>query len=120
MAGVHEWFAWVVIGVNAAVGLWALGAHWLPAWRRPQLWWAAGTAHTTVGVQLLLGVLLVAGQDVEANDIHMFYGFLALVGVAVIVSYRHLSAYRYLIYGLGGLFVMGLALRAATLEPLAG
>ena len=119
MAGVHEVFAWVVIAANAVVGVWALGAHWLAAWRGRALWWAAGAAHLTVGVQLLSGVLLVAGQDVEANEIHMFYGFLALVGVAVIVSYRHLSAYRYLIYGLGGLFVMGLALRAATLDPLA-
>ncbi len=119
MAGVHEWFSWVVIVVNALVGLWALGAHWVDELRRSALWWAAGAAHVTVGLQILLGVLLVAGRDVEVNQLHTFYGFLGLVAVAVVVSYRHLSAYRYLIYGLGGLFIMGLAIRAATLDPLA-
>ena len=120
MAGIHEWFGWVVIAVNALVGLWALGAHWATGLRRSELWWAAGAAHTTVGVQILLGVLIVTGNDVEADDLHMFYGFLGLVAVAVIVSYRHLSAYRYLIYGVGGLFIMGLGIRAATLDPIAG
>jgi hypothetical protein len=33
--------------------------------------------------------------------------------VAIIYSYRHqLAQYLYLLYGLGGLFVMGLAIRA--------
>jgi len=120
MVGLHDSFSWVVIIANAVVGLWALGAHWAEPLRRAALWWAAGAAHTTVGIQVVIGVVLVAGQGREANDFHMFYGFLGLVGVAIIVSYRHLVAYRYLIYGLGGFFVMGLAIRAATLDPLPG
>ena len=118
MAPIHAALAWIVIGANAVVGLWALAAHWLERMRHASLWWAAGLAHTTVAVQLLTGVILVAGEGREANDFHMFYGFLGLVGVAIIVSYRHLSSYRYLIYGLGGLFVAGLAIRAATLDAV--
>ena len=59
-------------------------------------------------------------EGFEPPSIHMFYGFLGLAAVAVIVSYRHLASYRYLIYGIGGLFVMGLAIRAATLDPVPG
>lgn len=120
MAGLHDHFSWVVIVANAIVGVWAVGAHWVAPLRRTGLWWAAGLAHLTVAVQLAIGVALVAGQEREADDLHMFYGFLTLVGVAIIVSYRHLVAYRYLIYGFGGLFVMGLAIRAATLDPFPG
>lgn len=120
MAGFHDDFSWVVIVANAVVGCWALAAHWLPPLRRSGLWWAAGVAHATVAMQLASGVALVAGSEREASDFHMFYGFLGLVAVAVIVSYRHLASYRYLIYGIGGLFVMGLAIRAATLDPVPG
>lgn len=120
MVELHDHFSWIVIVANAVVGAWALAAHWVAPMRRSGLWWAAGVAHTTVAVQLAIGVALVAGQGREADDFHMFYGFLTLVGVAIIVSYRHLVAYRYLIYGLGGLFIMGLAIRAATLDPVPG
>ena len=43
----------------------------------------------------------------------MFYGFVAIISVALIYSYRQqMERYRYLLYGLGGLFIMGLAIRA--------
>ena len=49
----------------------------------------------------------------------MFYGFIALVGVGLLYSYRHqLAEYRYLLYGGGGLFLMGLAIRAMTIDPV--
>ncbi len=56
---------------------------------------------------------------VEADGTHMFYGFLTFVGVGIILGYRHLSEYKYLLYGIGGLFVMGLAIRAMFLNPIA-
>ena len=43
----------------------------------------------------------------------MFYGFVAIIAVAIIYSYRdQMQADRYLLYGFGGLFLMGLGIRA--------
>ena len=43
----------------------------------------------------------------------MFYGFVAIITVGLIYSYRQqMEKQKYLLYGLGGLFLMGLAIRA--------
>jgi hypothetical protein len=71
-----------------------------------------------VFVQAGLGVGMVAGQGREASSFHMFYGFLAIVTVGIVYSYREsLHEHRYLLYGGGGLFIMGLALRALLVGP---
>jgi hypothetical protein len=105
-----------VVGANAAVGLWALGGHWLAPLRVRALWWCTGAAYAAVFVQVALGVALVAIEDIEAPEFHMFYGFLTIIAVAIIYSYRNqLEAYRYLLFGGGSLFIMGLAIRAMFL-----
>ncbi len=46
----------------------------------------------------------------------MFYGFVAFASVGIIYSYRQqLEEWTYLLYGFGGLFLMGLGLRAIYL-----
>jgi hypothetical protein len=57
---------------------------------------------------------MVAGQHLEAPQFHMFYGFVAIIAVGIIYSYRNQIArqYLYLLYGGGGLFIMGLGIRA--------
>jgi hypothetical protein len=43
----------------------------------------------------------------------MFYGFVAFIAVGILYSYRQQLRERvYLLYGFGGLFVMGLGIRA--------
>ena len=43
----------------------------------------------------------------------MFYGFVAIIAVGIIYCYRSQMRHRlYLLYGLGGLFLMGLGIRA--------
>ena len=112
---VHVWWAWVVIVANGLVGLWALGAHWRPPLRHPALWWATAAAELAIVVEVVLGVLLVTREDRPAPQFHMFYGFVALASVGIIYSYRQqLADRRYLLYGFGGLFLMGLALRAVA------
>jgi hypothetical protein len=114
----HVVMAWVVVVGNALAGLWALGAHWWPALRRPALWWFTLAAELTIVADVILGVLLVTTEDREAPQFHMFYGFVALASVGIIYSYRQqLAAHRYLLYGLGGLFLMGLAIRAMVIGP---
>ena len=114
----HEAFAWVVVISNGLVGAAALGANWLEALQRPALWWALGTAQVTVFIQVILGAVLVAGQGVEVQEFHMFYGFVAIVAIGILYSYRNqLREHQYLLYGLGNLFVMGLCIRAMTISP---
>jgi hypothetical protein len=94
-------------------GAWALGAHWLPWLRTRALWWFTALAEIAVFVQVALGVGLVAGQKLKAPKFHLFYGFLAIITVGILYSYRQQIRYRiYLLYGFGGLFVMGLGIRA--------
>ena len=117
LLGVHEWWAWVTVFANAAAGVWCLGAHWIPALRIRQLWWFVGAAEVTIFVQVALGVYLMAAGGLEAPEFHIFYGFVAIVAVAILYGYRtQIRAWQYLLYGWGGLFVMGLCIRAMTVN----
>ncbi len=113
---IHVAWAWVVVLSNAAVGLWCLGAHWLEPLRVRQIWWAVVLAESTIAVEVVLGVVMVAGQGIDAPEFHMFYGFVALVTVAILYSYRtQVKPWLYLLYGFGSLFLMGLGIRAMLL-----
>ena len=102
----------MIIG-NGLAGAWALGAYWWPVLRTRALWWFTVFAELAVFVQVALGVGLVAGQHRKVPQFHLFYGFVAIIAVGLIYSYRQQLRYRiYLLYGGGGLFVMGLAIRA--------
>lgn len=105
-----------MVTANGLAGLWALAANWVPAARHRALWWFTAAAQATVFVQVALGAYLVAGEDIEAPEFHMFYGFIALVAVAIVYSYRRqLEPHLYLLYGFGELFIMGLGIRAMFL-----
>jgi hypothetical protein len=109
----HEGWAWFVVVGNAIAGLWALAAMRARSLRTRALWWFTIAAEVAIFVQVALGVGLVAGEDIEAPEFHMFYGFIALIAVALIYSYRQQMPDRVLLlYGLGGLFLMGLGIRA--------
>ena len=118
----HETFAWVVVVSNLVAGGWALAAHRFLNLRHKSLWWFTGAAQATIVVQVLAGVVLrqklFEGNDPDHLPFHMFYGFVALFAAAIIYSYRaQLKDKVYLLYGVGGLFLMGLALRAIHLNP---
>ena len=68
-------------------------------------------------VEVILGVWLMSAENIEAPQFHTFYGFLTIIAVAIIHSYRQQLQHRlYLLYGLGGLFIMGLGIRALVLK----
>ncbi len=111
----HGTFAWVLVGINAAAGVWAMAAHWLERLRGKPLWIFTGVAWATIVLQVVLGVFL-SKRDIEAPEFHEFYGFVALISAALIYSYRaQIKDKQYLLFGLGNLFIMGLGLRAIHL-----
>jgi hypothetical protein len=117
-AGFHRGWAWVVIAGNALAGLWALGAHRWPGLRVPALWWFTAGVQLSAFVEVILGVAMVAGRDVPDLRFHMFYGFVLLATIGIIYSYRQQMRHRlYLLYGFGGLFLMGLGIRALQVGP---
>ncbi|HEV2071213.1 MAG TPA: hypothetical protein VGR26_15595 [Acidimicrobiales bacterium] len=106
----------VIVG-NAVAGSWALGAHWVPRLRIRALWWLTVLVEVAIFMQVALGVAMIAVESRDADEFHMFYGFVAIIAVGILYSYRaQLEGHRYLLYGLGGLFLMGLGIRALLLD----
>ena len=109
----HTNWAWVVIIGNALAGIWSLSAHKLVSLRTRALWWYIGVAQATMFVQVILGVIMVNRDKAVFPAFHAFYGFVAIIAIAIIYSYRaQLKSRVYLLYGFGGLFIMGLGIRA--------
>jgi hypothetical protein len=109
----HTNWAWVVIIGNALAGIWSLSAHKLVSLRTRALWWYIGVAQATMFVQVILGVIMVNRDKAVFPAFHAFYGFVAIIAIAIIYSYRaQLKGRVYLLYGFGGLFIMGLGIRA--------
>lgn len=110
---IHANWAWFAVLGNGFAGAWSLAAHWVAPLRVRALWWFVIVAQVSVFVQVGLGVALVAGQGLHPQQFHMFYGFVAIIAVAILYAYRsQLRAWQYLLYGWGCLFVMGLGIRA--------
>ena len=109
----HKSWAWFVIIANGLAGSWALATHKVESLRSRALWWFTLLAELTVFVQVILGVIVVNKYKLEFPQFHAFYGFVAIIAVAIIYSYRNQMKHRlYLLYGFGGLFIMGLGIRA--------
>jgi hypothetical protein len=110
MAGFHETFGWIAIGLSGAAGVVALAfvrRRDLPDW----FWFAGGAAIAAMVVQVLAGVYLYQ-QDRRPGSQHMFYGFVILFTLTFGYVYRwQLQKNAALRWGLFLLFVMGLGIR---------
>jgi hypothetical protein len=114
----HHAFAWVLLLANAAAGVWCLGAHVWPALRGRALWIGVIVAQVLVFVEIGFGVALMKSEHLQGEDLpdlHVLYGASAIVAVALLYGYRSTSPWvkerEHLVYGLGSLFIMGLAIR---------
>jgi len=114
----HEVIAWFLIISNAVAGCWALGAHRIEALRVRGLWVLVTAAQLSTFASALTGVLLVNREQRPLGDFHALYGFSTIITVAILYSYRRSSFVgerRYLLYGFGSLFLMGLGIRNLVL-----
>lgn len=118
METTHEINAWLLIGLNAAAGVWCLVAYrWPRAGGRP-LWIGVVVAQFTAVTQAVSGALWARSDTVEIDDMHMLYGVSALVAIAIMYSYRtsgFMKGKETLLYAGGSLFIMGLGLRNLVL-----
>ena len=109
----HGVWGYVAIVANGLAGVAALVAWRLKNLRGRWLWWVTITAESMMMLQVLVGVILVSSKEYTAPRFHMFYGFLAFLTVGLAYSYRRqMRGRRELFYGLVGLFIMGLGIRA--------
>lgn len=117
---IHIGWAWVVIIGNGLAGVWALAAHRLVSLRKKSLWWYTAFVEFAITIQVVLGLATRSSEGIEVENFHMFYGFVGIITVGLLYSYRQQLAHRvYLLYGFGGLFLMGLGIRAMLKAPIA-
>ncbi len=111
----HSWWGYVAITVNGLVGIAALVAWRVPRWRGRWLWIVTIVAESAMLLQIALGVVMVSSKDYTAPKFHLFYGILAFLTITLAYAYRDQMrgrGRREMLYGLVGLFVMGLGIRA--------
>lgn len=110
----HELWGYVAIVANGLAGAAALLAWQLTRLRGRAVWGMTITAEAAILLQVLTGVILVSSGDYPGLErFHMFYGFVAFITVGLAYSYRYAMRGRLeLMYGLVGLFLMGVGIRA--------
>ena len=115
LSGFHEVFGYVAIVANGVVGVAALVAWPVHRLRGRWLWILTIAAEVAMMVEVIVGVILFASDDYTADRLrfHMFYGFLTFLAVGLAYQYRDsLKGRVEMFYGLVGLFIMGLGIRA--------
>ncbi len=115
----HIAAGWFFIVSNAIVGGWAIAAQYIPGLRHRTLWWATAIAQLSAFATAVFGVVLVSSYDRELDQFHALYGFSTIIAIAILYSYRtspFIKDKQYLLYGFGGLFLMGLGIRALFLD----
>jgi hypothetical protein len=109
----HKVWGYVAIVLNAIAGVVALIAWRWRSVRGRYVWILTIIAEAALMLQVLVGTILVASKDYVAPRFHMFYGFVAFLTVGIAYQYRRqMRGRREMFYGLVGLFLMGLGIRA--------
>lgn len=110
----HDVWGYVAIIANAIAGVIALMAWRARRLRGRWVWIVTIAAECMMLLEVLTGGILSA-NDYEVDDFHVFYGVLAFLTVGIAYQYRSSMRGRTeLLYGLVGLFIMGLGIRAVT------
>ena len=111
----HEVFGYVAIVANGFAGVAALLAYWAGRLRGRWVWVVTIVAEAMMMIEVVIGVILVSGDRYVAARFHMFYGFLTFLTVGLAYQYRDaLRGRTEMLYGLVGLFIMGLGIRAVV------
>ena len=116
LSALHLVACWFLVVGNGIAGVWALASGRVPSLKGPQLWRFTAFVQTLVFVQVTLAAISVNANDGGPQTFHVFYGVLAATTVGALYSYRQQLRERlHMLYGWGGLFIMGLGIRALVL-----
>lgn len=112
----HTILAFVLIFSNAGVGIWGVLLD-KQTLRNPKPFWICTViAQSLIFAQAILGVSLQAADDLEPRDFHYLYGFSMIIAIALLYGYKNsIGKHRFIMYGLGSFFIMGLGIRALFL-----
>ena len=103
----------MTIVANAAAGMAGLAAWHRSELRGRWLWVVTALAEAAILIQVTTGAILESSERYEVDRFHMFYGFVAFVTVGIALASRdQMRGRREMFYGLVGLFLMGLGIRA--------
>jgi hypothetical protein len=103
----------VAVVLNGIAGVIALIAWRVQRWRGRWVWILTIVAESLFMLDVIAGTVLVAAYKFKPSGVHMFYGFLVFLTVGLAFQYRDAMRGRTeLLYGLVGLFLMGLGIRA--------
>jgi hypothetical protein len=103
----------VAVVANGIAGIAALAVWRVHRWRGRWIWILTSIAESLFMLDVVIGTVLFAAYDIDVPRIHMFYGFLVFLTVGLAFQYRDAMRGRTeLLYGLVGLFLMGLGIRA--------
>lgn len=102
--------------LNGLAGVWGLLAHRDEKWQLPAFWPATYAAQAVLAVQVVLGAVIVRDLPADERGLEPFYLFGSLAAIGILHAYRQqIEEWRFLLYGFGGLFLMGMSLRALAL-----
>ena len=112
----HTTVAFLLIFMNAIVGVWGILLDRESIKSTRFFWIAIVAAQIIVFAQAIVGVALQSKEDIEPDDFHYLYGFSMIIAIAILYGYRNpIGNKKFLLYGLGSLFIMGLGIRAMFL-----
>ena len=112
----HTTVAFLLIIMNAIAGVWGILLDRESIKSTRLFWIAIVAAQIIVFAQAIVGVALQSKEDIEPDDFHYLYGFSMIFAIAILYGYRNtIGKKKFLLYGLGSLFIMGLGIRAMFL-----
>lgn len=88
--GVHQTFGFITLGVNVVAAAWGAYA-WSNGIVSRVFWWLLRAAQGTVVVQIILGLVLLAGGHRPGDDLHYLYAVIPLI-VAVVTEAMRVGA----------------------------
>tara|TARA_Y100001936_G_scaffold70691_1_gene69800 strand:- start:187 stop:582 length:396 start_codon:yes stop_codon:yes gene_type:complete len=112
----HTTVAFLLIFTNAIAGVWGILLDRESIKSIRFFWTAIVGAQIVVFAQAIVGVALQSAENIEPDDFHYLYGFSMIIAIALLYGYRNtIGNKKFLLYGLGSLFIMGLGIRAMFL-----
>jgi len=116
LTALHLIACWFLVIGNGIAGAWALASGPVPSLRGAHLWRFTAFVQAVIFVQVTLAAIHINANDGGPQTFHVFYGVLAAMTVGILYSYRQQFRERlHMLYGWGGLFIMGLGIRALVL-----